>query len=522
MRIVSGEDMYEIDRHTVNLIGISADTLMESAGRAAASLLLERIPPEAEVVVLSGAGSNGGDGIVLARVLKAHGRRVSLWLIPPRDKIGGAAAAALSVYEKSGYAAADYIGSEAELERRLERADAIVDALLGIGVKGPLREPYRNLIGKINGQRAAVYAIDLPSGVPADGGPVEAAVRADVTVTIQYPKLGTFTHPAASYCGELLVADIGIPPAAAAGLPRRSLWTLPDVRRTLPRREASSHKGTHGRLLVAGGSLRMPGAVVLASRAALRSGAGLVTAAVPDCIHAIAAGHYPEAMYLPSPSEDGHFRGELPLEGASFGAIAAGPGLGRTPGGRAVVEQVLRQDAPVLLDADALFHAAELLPLLRKRRKPTVLTPHPGEMARLTGSTAAAVEDDRFGVSARFAAETGAYVVLKGPHTIVAAPDGTQHVNTTGSAALAKGGSGDVLTGIAAAFLLQHEDVLQAVSNAVYIHGLAASLLTEERHSLADVLASDVIESIPAAFRHIYGDEGGAEGKAPKPDGRFF
>ncbi|WP_068776685.1 bifunctional ADP-dependent NAD(P)H-hydrate dehydratase/NAD(P)H-hydrate epimerase [Paenibacillus sp. FJAT-26967] len=506
MRIVTAEEMYEIDRRAVHEIGIREDTLMESAGQAVARVLMDRFPAEARIVVLAGAGNNGGDGIVIARVLKSHGRCAELWLVPPKDKLKGAAAAALNVYEKSGYDFRDYNEEEALLDRELERASLIVDALLGIGVKGELREPYRTLISSLNGRRAAVYAVDLPSGVPADGGAVEKAVRADATVTIQYPKLGAFTHPAASYFGERIIADIGIPPAAAAGLPsRRSTWSLADVRRTLPRRTEASHKGTHGRALVAGGSRTMPGAVVLASRAALRSGAGLVTTALPDAVHAIAAGQYPEAMYMPSPStEDGFFRDKLPLEDAGdFNAIAVGPGLGRTRGARAVVEQVLRQETVVVLDADALFHAADLLPLLRQRNRPLVLTPHPGEMARLTGRTIEEVERDRFGVSARLAADTGAYIVLKGPYTIVTGPDGTQHVNTSGNAALAKGGSGDVLTGIITAFVMQHASPMEAISNAVFVHGRSAELLTAGGHSLLDVLASDVIEGIPAVLREI-------------------
>ncbi|KAF0994898.1 NAD(P)H-hydrate dehydratase [Geobacillus sp. TFV-3] len=502
--IVTSDEMYAIDREVTERIGISADSLMENAGQALFSALKERISRAANVAVLAGAGNNGGDGFVVARMLKSYGYETDVWLVPPKEKVKGAARTALEVYERSGYSWNAYEGNERAFAARVPHYDVIIDALLGIGVKGEVRSPYQEIIEQVNRSRAVVYAIDVPSGVPADGGDVAAAVRADVTLTIHCPKLGAYTFPAADYYGELAVVDIGIPPLVVkTNAVRRFVWERSDVMRTMPKRKRSSHKGTHGKLLVVGGSKAMTGAVTLAAKAALRSGAGLVTMAVPETVYEAVANRVPEAMCRPWQADGGAFAGAVDWDGLDVDAMAVGPGLGRTEGVRRLVGELVRKPVSLILDADALFFWDDYAEQVRRRSVPTVITPHPGEMARIVHRSIREVEHDRFGVSKRLAMEYGVYVVLKGPYTIVTAPDGAQYVNTTGNPALAKGGSGDVLTGIVAAFLLQHEAVQPAVSNAVFVHGKAADWLVQNGHSVWDVLASDVVDALPAVLAFL-------------------
>lgn len=503
MRIVTASEMYAIDRYTTEQIGISEDSLMENAGQAVARVLCERIQPTARIAVLTGTGNNGGDGFVVAGVLKSYGYMTDLWLIPPKEKVKGAAKKALEIYENLGYEVKNYIGNEQEFFEQIHRYDVLIDAMLGIGVKGSVKSPYKEIIDKVNQiDKLTVYAVDIPSGVPADGGEVETAIRADVTITIQCPKLSAYTFPTADYYGELIVVDIGIPPRALENVSFRQIWTKEDVKQTLPARKRSSHKGTHGKALVIGGARPMPGAITLTAKAALRSGAGLLMMAIPDDIYSVVANRIPEAMLFPCRAENGYFVGAIDFASFGMDAIAVGPGMGRTEGTKRIVQTVLEQNVPVVLDADALFFWNEYASLLKKRTKPTVVTPHPGEMARMLQLSIQDVEQHRFQISKQFAMDYGMYVVLKGPYTIVTTPDGKQYVNTTGNPALAKGGSGDVLTGIIVAFLMQHDSVQAAVSNAVWVHGKTADFLVQKGHSPFSVLATDVIDAIsPVLFQ---------------------
>jgi ADP-dependent NAD(P)H-hydrate dehydratase / NAD(P)H-hydrate epimerase len=507
MRIVTASEMYAIDRYTIEQIGISEQSLMENAGQAAARVLLEQIKRSERVAVLAGTGNNGGDGFIIARVLKSYGYQTDLWLIPPKEKVKGAAKTALQIYENCGYEVKSYIGNEKGFAEQLKNYDVIIDALLGIGVKGEVRAPYKEIIDEINKtDTCVVYAIDVPSGVSADGGMVHTAVQADMTITIQYPKLSAFTFPAADYYGELVTVDIGIPPIALEkNISLRQVWNEADVVRTLPKRKRSSHKGTYGKGLVIGGSRNMTGAVTMTAKAALRSGLGLLTMAIPDEIYGIVSAYMPEAMYFPCPSVQGHFTGEVDFEKIDIDAVAVGPGMGRTEGTKRIVETALQLDVPVVLDADALYFWKDYASIVNERKQATIVTPHPGEMARMLDVSIHDIEKDRFGIAKQFAVEYGVYLVLKGPYTIVTTPDGKQYVNTTGNPALAKGGSGDVLTGMILAFIMQHANIQEAISNAVFVHGKAADVLIEKGHSPLDVLATDVIEAIPETlFKLIY------------------
>ncbi|WLR51052.1 NAD(P)H-hydrate dehydratase [Bacillus tianshenii] len=505
MHVVTAHEMYQMDRLTIEQVGLPGIALMENAGRAVSDVIERVVGKEKRIVVLIGTGNNGGDGFVIARTLKSRGFLVESWLIPPLEKLKGDALKHYHIYEQAGYRLHEYEVEGADrLNQQLIGADCIVDTMLGIGVKGRLREPYAEIIHTCNRLDSMRIAVDIPSGVPADSEvPFEAAFRADLTVTIQYPKTSAFVFPHADYYGEVKVVDIGIPPSALTIIEtERKCWTSEDVKRTFPRRSDDSHKSTYGKGIVFAGSQAMSGAAVMTAKAAVKSGAGLLSAAVPENVQPIAASQLPEVMFHSLPSNQGGTTGEHSFDLAQFDAVATGPGLGRTEGVKKLIQGLLENvAAPLILDADALYHLSANLEHLQLRSHPTILTPHPGEMARLAGLSVKDVEQNRFKVARQFATENGVYLVLKGRYTIVTTPEGAQYINTTGNAALAKGGSGDVLTGIVLAFVLQQTNIQEAISNAVFLHGKAADWLIEEKHSKLDVMATDLIEALPHVLK---------------------
>ncbi len=495
MHVVTREEMQAIDRYTIRQIGLGGPLLMENAGEAMYRELLPYLKQEEHVAVVIGKGNNGGDGFVLARRLLDDPVRVDVWLLPDPEQIEGDAAYHMRAFLASGGSVNAIGGDPDGFADNLSSADWIVDALLGTGFHGIPRPDYARVIDAVNHAPAKVVSVDLPSGIPADGGPfAHQAVSADLTLTLHCPKLAQFVRPAARFFGEVRTVAIGIPNAAARHVGVfRSLRTEADVRRTLPRRDPFAHKGDFGKGLLIAGSAGMPGAAFFAAKAALRSGIGLLRLSIPDKVRPVLAAELPETMLVA--------RGETDLN--SYDGIAVGPGLGRDPQRTESVRAVVLADIPCVIDADGLFHLSPMKDLLKKRKSPTVLSPHPGEMARLAGTTIAQVENDRFGTARAFAEEYGVYLVLKGKYTIITAPDGRQAVNPTGNAALAKGGSGDVLSGILLAFLLQHRDPMDAVCNAVYLHGALADTLVTENHSMMDVLATDLIEEIPPVLHRL-------------------
>lgn len=501
MRIVSGEEMYEADRFAMEEIGISGAMLMENAGKTLFEAMKNKLKMKERIAVLIGTGNNGGDGFVLARYFKEHGYNVDVWLIPPESKVKGDASTHFGIYKSLSHSWKAYEEGD-EFHSSLSGYTVIIDCLLGLGISGEIRAPYDDVIQQVNASSATVFSVDLPSGLNANGGYEGECepIRADITYTIQCPKLGAFHYPDADYYGERVVVDIGIPQIAFSKALQRKLWTETEVKRTLTDRSASSHKGSHGKGLVIGGSRGMAGAPVMSTKAAYRSGAGLIQAAVPDDILVMTAGATLEAMFQGWASESGFFSGEVAQDLSAFDGIAIGPGLGRTEGGKKIVQATLASTVPLVMDADALYHLSELKEPLKARTGPTVITPHPGEMARLTGLSVQDIQRNRFDISRSFAREFGVYLVLKGPYTVVTTPDGSQFVNTTGNPALAKGGSGDVLTGMVLAFIMHSRSIREGISNAVHIHGKAADILVQKAHSTLDVLATDVIETIPAVL----------------------
>ncbi|WP_374724678.1 NAD(P)H-hydrate dehydratase [Calidifontibacillus erzurumensis] len=502
MQVVTASEMYEIDRFTMEEIGLSGIMLMENAGQAFVQKALPYLHNDQKIAILIGSGNNGGDGFVIARILKSLEFHADAILIVAEEKLKGDALYHYEIFRKSGYDVHPLTNVNI-----LQNYDCIIDAMLGIGVKGELKSPYSELIAACNNLKKLKLAVDIPSGVPADGNhPINLAFKADVTITLQHPKISAFTYPARDYYGKLEVVSIGIPKKATQSVVKleRRCWTEKEVRKTMQRRSPSSHKGMHGKGLVIGGSLDMTGAPVMTTKAVLRAGGGLTTLAIPDVIHPIVASQIVEAMFSPWETENGHFNGELGTDVSRFDAVAFGPGVGRESGGEKILSTLLDNvKAPLIVDADGLFYLTRLKERLKTRPYPTILTPHTGEFARLTGCSIEEIEKNRFQLSRKFALEYGVYLVLKGPFTIVTTPSGSQYVNTSGNAALAKGGSGDVLTGIILAFVMNHENLQEAISNAVYVHGKAADVLVNENHSMIDCIATDIIEGLPSVFRTL-------------------
>jgi NAD(P)H-hydrate epimerase len=502
--------MRELDRYMIEEIGLPGVVLMENAGKAVADEITRRFAKPKTAVVLAGTGNNGGDGWVTARHLVYRGWRVHLWLVGTEEKLTYDARVFYSICKR--LAPINYFNPEERehLARHLAEADVIVDAMLGTGAKGELRPPVAEVVRLIDAVRDRfVVAVDLPTGVDADTGAVfSEAVQADLTVTFEYPKWGHYLRPGAERCGQVKVAKIGIAPV------ERGTRLEPSARLNLPLwweayakpRMEWAHKGTYGHLLVVGGAKGMLGAVTMAGEAAYRTGVGYVTLTVPESERLPLAVKTTQELIWSWPGEGvfaaDSFTAFLERK-CRFSAVAIGPGLGRFAGEeRWLGELMAHVEVPLVLDADACNILADYPHLLNKRPPsvPTVLTPHPGEMARLVGLSVAQVEAERPKIANYFAMKTGTIVVLKGRYSVIAFPDGRQMLNLTGSPALAKAGSGDLLTGMIGALLAMRIPAVHAVPMAVYMHGKAGEKAGTHPHS---VMFSDLLKAIAQVYREL-------------------
>jgi len=498
MRLVGGAEMRAIDREAIDAFGIPALTLMERAGRALAEAVKPLLGPRGRAVAVCGAGNNGGDGYVAARLLRADGIEARVVALVPLARLGGDARSVREAAERAGVKVADGDGLEAG------RGDVVLDALLGTGLDRAPEGAFADAIARIATARAAgasVVAADVPSGLSADTGkPLGACVRADRTVTFGFLKRGLVLYPGPFWAGEVTVADIGIPHEAARRVPVAcELVTETEVRRLVPARDPEMHKGEAGRVLLLAGSSGKTGAAHLALLGALRGGAGLVTlAARPETLPLALAGR-PEAMSLPLPGEGPLRREDLPAladVAARATAIVAGPGMG-FDGDTAELLRLLVQKAkvPVVLDADALSAFAGAAGALRTLGVPLVVTPHPKEMARLCGTTLEVVQEDRIAFAAERAQAWNAAVVLKGARTVVADPSGPPGVIPTGNAGMATGGTGDVLAGLTGALLAGGIAPGAAARVAAWVHGRAGDLAAR-RLGQRGLLASDLGDAL--------------------------
>ncbi|HLS07797.1 NAD(P)H-hydrate dehydratase [Lentibacillus sp.] len=500
MYIVTAEEMYDMDQEAIHEIGIDGKLLMENAGRAMSDKIEASVRKTDRIRIFAGGGNNGGDGFVIARTLLNNGYDAAVVQVVPDKKIAGDCLFHKNLFIRCGGEV--LVSREAsEIEVIVEEADVIVDAILGIGTKGVLREPLDEMVTIMNESAAFIISADMPSGLPANEGMGDfQAVQADETVIAGFPKMSAFLESTAPYYGEWTTVSFGLPMVVTKNLQRR-VWTQEDFQERMPKRKPNVHKGQHGRGLVIGGNTEMPGSIAMTAKAALRTGAGLVTAATAKNVIPTAASHCMEATYLTLDDTDGYLNGHTTIPFDDYDAAVIGMGLGRHAEAGKLVQQAVEAACSLIVDADGLYHLKPLLNRLRHRTQPVVLTPHPGEMSMLLDISVQELLQSPFAYAKTFAKNYQVYVVLKGMFTIITTPEGGQTVNTAGNQGLAKGGSGDVLSGIMLAMIMQRQTVTDALSNACFVHGKAAECLIDETHSFYDLMASDVIEGIPKVYR---------------------
>jgi len=513
MYLVTAKEMRELDRLTIERYGIPGHVLMERAGAGATEALLKEFPQVGQTLVLvfAGKGNNGGDGFVIARLLKKQGVKCEVLLVAKKSEVKGDALQNLSAFLRMRGRVTE-IPTPAQLDfvqDKLNHCGLVVDALLGTGLHSPVQGLMAALIDLINTSGVPVVAVDIPSGLEADSGrPLGTAVQAELTVTFGYPKLGQIGDPGASYVGHLAVVDIGVAPEAVATVnPQTMLLTAESVGTLVRERRQAAHKGDFGHLVVLAGARGKSGAALLCGGAALRVGTGLVTLAGPTSLNSVFSSVLIEAMTIPFPERpDGSLsldEGAITqaLQGKS--AVAFGPGVGVSADTIGLTRWLLaHNEKPLVIDADGLNCTATDLTLLRSARIPVILTPHPGEMARLINSSTVEVQARRLEVARSFATQHGCYLVLKGANTVIAAPDGRAWINTTGNPGMASGGMGDVLTGILGGLLAQGYPLEEACILGVFLHGYAGDLAAQEKGE-AGIVARDLIERLPSGLRAL-------------------
>jgi len=528
MKVLTAAEMREVDRLTTERFGIPSLQLMEAAGRKAADAVWRRVAgrEQVRVCVLCGKGNNGGDGFVVARFLKKAKLSTRVILFGKREDVHGDAGTNLARWMEDG-GEVEIVEGEEDWERvwpGICTANVIVDAMLGTGLRGGASGTIKHAIGAVNARSrgataawpALILAVDTPSGLPADDGPPTGLVLfAHQTVTFTAPKVGQLISVAAETCGALEVVSIGSHAALVEQIGKGTLrWVGPDEFASMPLvRAADSNKGTFGHVALVAGSLGKSGAAVMAGYACMRAGAGLTTIACPDAVLPVVASAHPEYMTEPLASTTSGSIASSNLASGRFDKIlgsktvlAIGPGVGTHPETQQTIKQLVRESAtPIILDADGLNCFAGDAKVLRERKSPFLaITPHPGEMARLLGTSIPAVQSDRLKAASDAARICNAHVILKGFHTILATPDGRTWVNTTGGPCLAKGGTGDVLTGVLSGLTAQFgtEDWLRVLALGVFLHGTAADMLALEDEP-SGVLAHEVAHRIPAAREYL-------------------
>jgi NAD(P)H-hydrate epimerase len=517
MYAVTSAEMQAMDRLTIEEFGLPGRILMENAGREAGRVFLAHFADAARrgVGVIAGRGNNGGDGYVIARCLAHKGVPVRVYLLSTADRVQGDAAANLKLLAAAGVPVIEMPDETAFSRCQAQmHAEAVwVDAVFGTGLNSEVSGLFRDAIEFINGLNRPVLAVDIPSGLSADTGhPCGACIRASVTATFAYPKIGLVVFPGADAAGRLEVVDIGIPPAVADRIrPRQRILSAEAVRSWLGTRPADAHKGRTGHLLVVAGSPGKTGAAAMTAGSALRVGAGLVTLATAASLQPVMETLTLEAMTAPLPETAPGVLGppaKDAIAGLSQGkaCLALGPGLGSAPETGAFVRELVRTSPiPLVIDADGLNPFAGAAEALRNLPVAAVLTPHPGEMARLLATTVSAVQRDRVACARGLAAGLNLHVVLKGARSLIAHPDGTVWINPTGNSGMASGGMGDVLTGAIAGLIAQGLPPELAARAAVYLHGAAADRLARSVGPWG-YLAGEVMNALPGQIAALFAE----------------
>jgi NAD(P)H-hydrate epimerase len=513
MKVANAEEMQELDRKAIETYRIPGMILMENAGRGAAEVISDTFPDihKKKIAIIAGKGNNGGDGFVIARYLLNQGVSVRVYLLTDPKGLRGDAETNFNIFQRmkgeiiSVPSSKDYV----KVKKDLEKFDVLVDGIFGTGLDAEVRGYYREVIDHLNMLQRPIVAIDIPSGLHADTGkPLGTAIRASLTITFGLPKVGHLIPPGIDYVGEVRVIDIGIPKRLVEE-EKISTYLLEkgEIQRWLSiPRNPDTHKGDYGHLLVIAGSVGKTGAAAMACQAALRMGAGLVTLAIPKSLNGIMEMKLTEVMTEPLPETP-----KQTLSLRAFSAIARlcenkraiiiGPGLGTFKETQSLVLKLLKaSDLPIILDADGLTALATQPKTLPITNRSLILTPHPGEMARLMHSQVKEVLEDRIGLSRNFAQSHHVHLVLKGHPTLISTPKGEVFINPTGNPGMASGGTGDVLTGMIGGLVCQGFDILPSLQIAVYLHGLAGDEGTQEKGEKS-LIATDIIEKIPALLK---------------------
>jgi NAD(P)H-hydrate epimerase len=509
MKIVSAAEMREIDRVTSDRFGVPSLTLMENAGTAVADFVASQYPSAKRIGVICGKGNNGGDGFVVARQLHQAGKEVRVLLLAEPAELRGDAAEMFTKLPIAPVTVTSHDQLKAASARAVFGADVLVDAILGTGFRPPVSGLYAEAIAALNAVSAPVVAVDIPSGADADvmGEQVGAVARADAVVTFTAPRpahiFGMLT------AGPTVISPIGSPDQAIVSSLQLNVITPRDLAPLIGPRPRAANKGSFGHVLLLGGSLGKAGAAAMAGMAVLRAGAGLSTVATAKSVMATVAGFHPELMTEPLDETDAGSISVRALQQRRMDSLAerktvlaVGPGISRNSETAEFVREVVKKyKLPVVLDADGLNAFEDRAAELKKIAGTLIITPHPGEMARLIGSTIPAVQHGRLNVARTFAREHDAIVVLKGHRTLIAQPDGTVWVNTTGNPGMATGGTGDILTGMVAGLIAQNPDrIADAVMAAVHLHGLAGDVACESMGEQS-LVATDLLKALPEAFR---------------------
>ncbi|MBW2569395.1 MAG: NAD(P)H-hydrate dehydratase [Deltaproteobacteria bacterium] len=514
MYLVTAGEMQKMDRMTIESFGIPGRVLMENAGRGAVQILFDKYAGviNRRIGVIAGRGNNGGDGFVIARYLVQKGTKVTVYLLSKSSLIKGDAAANLKLLTSLNVPVIEILDRKAFLKHRssIVHQEILVDAILGTGLKSDVKGYFREVIEFLNNLNKPVFAVDIPSGLNSDTGQAcGVCVRANITATFAFAKIGQILFPGANYTGDLEIVEIGIPPYIAEEIgPRQYLLTRDMISDYLKPRPFDTHKGSMGHLLLIAGSPGKTGAATMTAMSAMRTGAGLVTLGIPRSLNPVLESQCLEVMTCSlSETIDGMFNE------SSFQAIvdllpgkkcfAIGPGIGTSTETKNLVYRIIQESkVPIVIDADGLNILAEHTQILRKLKVPVVLTPHPGEMARLIKSTADVVQKNRINCARDFAEKFNVNLVLKGARTIIAHPDGRVFVNQTGNSGMASGGMGDVLTGIIAGLITQGYSPESATHIGVYLHGSAADEMAKTIGPIG-FLASDVMNAIPGEIRRL-------------------
>lgn len=509
MILLTAQEMQAVDAFAIEQMGIPGRLLMENAGRLVAEAILRYFAQAVGqgVLLACGPGNNGGDGFVTARYLSQAGVRVQILCLCTKDAYKGDSLANLRLLEDIPV---NFCTSETELSalhQMLQNCGLVVDAIFGTGLKREVTGLFAKIISAINSAKIPVVAVDIPSGLSADSGtPLGIAVRADLTVTMQYPKLGHFLAQGPEFCGKFQWVDIGIPQRALKSIsPQHSLVALETARNLLKPRPRTGHKGSFGHALILAGSQGKYGAGLLASRGALRSGAGLVSLACSAEMQRVLVQSLPEAMSVLLEEDWDLKHGWQVVTKAARGkkAVGIGPGFGLTGHRmRLLLETIEELEMPMVVDADALSALAQDPAPLSRARGMRILTPHPGEMARLVNLSVSDVQADRVGITRDLAQKYGCYIVLKGAGTVIAAPDGRVAINSTGNPGMGAGGMGDVLTGIIAGLLAQGYGPWEASLLGVFGHGMAGDRLSEKNGPFG-FFASEVADELPQVWKEL-------------------